>query len=361
MKILLCLYFISLNLFAAVDFRDGINPELAPSGRALAMGNAFTSVVNDATASFYNPGGLGSIRRGHFHLSNLLLEFNKDWLNIGTEGDLLDIPSKLTDAFSLNGMRELLLKNKGRTAFNRFSIMPNFTNRIFSIGYLYNQQVKARIQENSTTFEFADRLDQGPYGTLNFSFNGGILKFGITGIYLTRKELFQDVDGTTELTLEDDDYKNGSRMIYIAGGRLTLPINMLPTLSITVHNMLDARFDGEEAAGISQIERSTVMGLSITPKLGNRTTLHLEANYRDLSNQYEDIKASRKISLGAEIGFYNVLYFRIGLSDGFGSLGLGLKSRKLEFDITTYAVDKTAEEFRGSEDRRFVAAISQGF
>ncbi len=361
MKGLFFFIFISFNSLAAVDFNDGINPELAPSGRALAMGNAFTSVVDDATASFYNPGGLGSIRRGHFHLSNLHLEFNKDWMNIGTEGTLIDMPAQFVKAFSLNGIRELLLENKGKTAYNRFSFMPNFTNRIFSIGYLYNQQVKGRIAANSTTFEFADRLDHGPYGTLNFSFNGGILKFGVTGIYLTRKELMGDVDGTASFEPSDDSYKTGSQMVFIAGGRLTLPITMLPTLSVTVHNALDARFDSEESVGISQIERNTVVALSLTPRLGKRTTMHLEIDYRDASNQYEEVETSRKIAMGAEIGFYNVLFVRFGYSDGFGSFGLGLKSRKLEFDLTTYAIDKTASEFRGQEDRRFAMSISQGF
>ena len=358
---LIFLLLFHFKAYSAVDFNDGINPELAPSGRALAMGNAFTALVDDAMAAFYNPGGLGSIRRGHFHLSNLHLEFNKDWLDVGTEGRLIDIPANFINAFSLDGIRELLVENKGMTVFNRFSFVPNFTNRYFSIGYLYNQQVKGRIQKNTTTFEFADRLDQGPFGTLNFSFNGGILKFGVTGIYLTRTELMQDVNSGTELNLDSFTYKSGSRIIYIAGGRLTLPIMWLPTLAVTVHNALDARFDGVEANGISQLERNTVLGLSIRPRLGNRTTMHLEIDYRDASNQYEEVDSSRKISLGAEIGFYNTLFVRFGFSDGFGSFGLGLKSKKLEFDLTAYSIDKTAEEFRGAEDRRFALSVSQGF
>jgi len=274
---------------------------------------------------------------------------------------LLDIPANLINSFSLDGVRKLLLENKGSMAYNRFSFAPNFTNRIFSIGYLYNQQVKARIQEGTTTLEFAERLDQGPYGSLNFSFNGGILKFGVTGIYLIRKEYIGETDGTAEFKPSDSDYKSGAKMLYIAGGRLTLPISMLPTLSVTVHNALDTKFDGEDAAGISQLERNTVVALSITPRIGKTTSLHLEVDYRDASNQYDDIELSRRISFGAEIGFYRTLFFRMGYSDGFGSLGLGLKSRRLEFDLTTYAIDKTAAEFRGEEDRRFAMSISQGF
>lgn len=361
MKGLFLFLCISFNSFAALDFNDGINPELAPSGRALAMGNAFTSAVDDAMASFYNPGGLGSIKRGHFHLSNLHLEFNEDWMNLGTDGDLFDIPGNLINSFSLEGVRKLLLEKKGDMAYNRFSFVPNFTNRIFSIGYLYNQQVKARIQEGTNIYEFADRLDQGPYASLNFSFNGGILKFGVTGIYLIRKEIFGETDATEEYNPADSDYKTGSKMLFIAGGRLTLPIAMLPTLSLTVHNALDAKLDGEESDGISQLERNTVLALSITPKVGKTTTLHLEIDYRDASNQYEEIDMVRRISFGAELGFYQTLFFRFGYSDGFGSFGLGLKSQKLEFDLTTYSIDKTASEFRGDEDRRFALSISQGF
>ena len=152
--------------------------------------------------------------------------------------------------------------------------------------------------------------------------------------------------------------KSASKMIYIAGGRLTLPITMLPTLSVTVHNVFDSRFDGEKSAGITQMERNTVVALSITPRMGKRTTMHFEIDFRDASNQYDEIKLSRKIALGAEIGFYNTLFVRMGYSDGFGSLGLGLKSKRLEFDLTTYAVDKTAEE-EGQEDRRFAVSISR--
>ena len=107
----------------------------------------------------------------------------------------------------------------------------------------------------------------GTFGTINFSFNGGILKFGVTGIYLTRTELMDDVDANTELNLNTDNYKTGSHIMYIAGGRLTLPISMLPTLSVTVHNAFDKRFEGDKAEGISQIERNTVVGLSITPRI----------------------------------------------------------------------------------------------
>ena len=84
-------------------------------------------------------------------------------------------------------------------------------------------------------------------------------------------------------------------------------------------------------------------------------------NYKDLGQEYIDVGASRKVVFGAELDFSRVFFFRIGYGDGFGSAGLGIKSRKLEFDLTTYAVDTTTSTFRGHEDRRFAMGISTGF
>ena len=48
----------STNLLA-IGFEDAARPELMPSARALALGNAFISRVNDNSAPFYNPAGTG--------------------------------------------------------------------------------------------------------------------------------------------------------------------------------------------------------------------------------------------------------------------------------------------------------------
>jgi hypothetical protein len=61
------------------------------------------------------------------------------------------------------------------------------------------------------------------------------------------------------------------------------------------------------------------------------------------------------------LDFSRIFFFRLGYGDGFGSAGLGVKSKRLEFDITTYAVDTTASAYRGKEDRRFALSVSSGF
>jgi hypothetical protein len=102
------------------------------------------------------------------------------------------------------------------------------------------------------------------------------------------------------------------------------------------------------------------LGFSLTPQLGKTVRLHLEANYKDMSSEYQGIASSRKISLGMEFDIARKFFLRFGYGDGWGSAGLGIKSQRLEFDLTTYAVDTTSNEFRGEEDRRFVLSFSYG-
>jgi len=82
---------------------------------------------------------------------------------------------------------------------------------------------------------------------------------------------------------------------------------------------------------------------------------------KDAMGKYSAISSTRKLLLRMEVDYRRMIFFRMGYSDGYGSAGLGLKTRKLEFSLTTYAVDLTDSQFRGSEDRRFVLSMSSGF
>ena len=361
--ILLFSFVISSNLKAAIGLPDAIAPELAASGRALAMGDAFIAKVDDSMASFYNPAGLGSVRRTHFHLTNFHLEFNSGWSSLGLGGKVTDVVENFVDAFSIDGMRKLLKDNPGKFAHERVSFVPNFTTRFISIGYFFNKQTRAYLGEASTDlFEFADRTDQGPFVAFNYSLFGGVFKIGFTGMYLMRKELVNQVNRNTEIDLEADDYNSGWLNYVIAGAKFTLPIAWLPTLAVTAHNALDEPFRGVKAGKtLAPIKRNIVAGASISPKLGRSTVLHLEINYKDVGGEFEDVESSRKIAAGLEIEWFRMLYWRLGYGDGFGSAGIGLRAKRFEFDLTTYAVDRAASGFRGEEDRRYALTVSSGF
>jgi hypothetical protein len=123
----------------SIDFEDAVFPELATSARALAMGNAFICKTDDAASVWYNPAGLGTVRKTHFHLSNFQIEANKGWFRNGTDGSSSDAASNFSKGLSLEGSRELAVDSPGVISSRRIQAMPNFTTRFLSLGYLYSK------------------------------------------------------------------------------------------------------------------------------------------------------------------------------------------------------------------------------
>ena len=132
------LYLTSFSCFG-IAFNDAIFPELATSGRALAMGNAFNCLVNDSNSAFYNPAGLGSVRVPHIHISNFNLETNNGWFDSATGGSLLDLFGNFFKGFSLDGTRELLNNNVGVVSYNSYHLMPNVVIKHLTAGYLFSK------------------------------------------------------------------------------------------------------------------------------------------------------------------------------------------------------------------------------
>lgn len=366
MRSVLSLTFMLLFSFKvhAIDFEDAVFPELVTSSRALAMGNAFIAKVDDASAVFYNPAGLGSVRYPHLHLSNFGFETNKGSLDAVSGNSVTDIFGNTPKMFSASSLRSVLLEKPRTLAHSRIHALPNFTSRYFSLGYLLAKRTRGIVNDatSATGYEFADRLDHGPYAALNLSLFGGVIKAGMSAIYLKRKELNGTDDPRITTDIPDGSYKKGSAVVVTSGGKITLPFVFLPTFAGTIHNSFDQEFSSDSTAGApAAIPRSYDVGFSITPQIGASTRVHLEINLKDISGAYGSVSTARKILIGAEFDFSRVFFFRLGYGDGFGSAGLGLKSRKLEFDLTTYAVDTTTASFRGEEDRRFALSISSGF
>lgn len=354
---------------ALIRFEDAVFPELATSARALAMGNAFVSKVDDGASAFYNPAGLGTVRRTHFHLSNFHVESNAGWMEHTLGGDLDEYVDGFAEGFSVNGHRKLFKrKARSRLMSARFHVVPNLTTRYFSLGYLLARQLRTAYDPGADLFEYASRQDHGPWAGLNLSLMGGVLKVGASAVMLERKELFGEGGIDDRLSYDDKNlpFRKGEMVHVVAGAKLTLPIAWLPTFSATLHNPGEEPFereDGTEATGeddIAEIERNLVAGFSLTPWLTRWTRMHLEVNYRDLERAHRGIENVRRLALGLELDMSRRFFLRLGYGDGFGSGGLGFRVRRMQFDLTTYAVDTTAKDWRGSEDRRFAVSMSAG-
>jgi hypothetical protein len=297
-----------------------------------------------------------------FHLANVHMEANSGLLDIIGGGPAYEIPGNYIDSFDMSEMRTELAKDQGTLAHSRFNIFPNFTVRGLTLGYMFSQRNRAIINDDAANeFEVAERKDQGPVMSLNASLFGGIFKVGATAIYLSRKELYKSFGPTEPVDINGDDFKSGKSLQLTAGARLTLPWALLPTFSVVLRNATANDFEDAGSGGApAEIEQTIDAGFSITPQIAKTSRLHMEVNLKDMNNAY-DTNYKRRLAAGVELDFNRRLFLRGGYGDGWGSGGLGVRTRTFIMDISTYAVDRSLDGFREEEDRRWVLSLSSGF
>jgi hypothetical protein len=365
MKSILILTYLVLcsNLaIAKLEFEDASHPELITSGRALAMGNAYLSKVDDGWASFYNPAGLGSVRGLQSHLVNIHLESNSGFLDITGNGAVTNSISKYSSAFDPVSLRQLHVDNPGNISHARMHAFPNITFRGITLGYVYSKQNRARLKSVTDDFEVSERVDSGPVFSLSASLFGGVLKFGASVTHLTRKQLQKDFASGDPVSIDaSTDYKQGNMTHIVAGTRLTLPITALPTFSAVLRNSSGADWDTPELGGTpDKIPQTFDYGFSITPNIGRTFRIHIEADIRDAGNRYENVPSQRKMSLGIEFDYMRSMFVRFGYGDGWGTAGVGVRNKDFIFDLSTYAIEASEDGVREDEDRRFLMSISGG-
>ncbi len=363
----ICLIFILFGVtlqtaVAKLDFEDHAFPEFVTSARALAMGNAYLNKADDSWAAFYNPAGLGSVRKAQFHLFNAHMEASSGLLDVIGNGPAYKVPGNWLNSFNMEDFREKLSEKKGTLTHSRFNIFPNITVRGLTLGYMFSQRNRAIVNNDADNkFEVAERQDQGPVMSLTASLFGGVFKVGATAVYLTRRDLYKAFDPADTIVINNSDYKKGRGLQVTASAKLTLPIALLPTFSGVLRNSTNNDFEGETMGGSpDRIKQTVDVGFSLTPQIGNQTRIHFEANLKDASDSYAtDFK--RRMAAGVELDFNRRIFLRGGFGDGWGSGGIGVRNDQFILDLTTYAVDRSLEGFREEEDRRWVASLSMGF
>lgn len=360
LKYILILNLLSLSAFAVLDFEDATSPELIKSARALGMGGAYLNKVDDGWSAFYNPAGLGSVRKLQFHLTNLHLEMNNGYLDATSgSGAFTDSITKYRDSFRADGIRDLLVESPGNS-LARLQLFPNITYRYFTIGYMYHQQQRARLESLTSDFEVSERIDSGPVAAFNLSLFGGVLKLGASGVLLNRREIKTSFAPNVATNIESKDYQKGTSTYLTAGLRFTMPIKALPTFSVVYRNAgTNGWYDTGGAGAPDEIQKTYDASFSVTPIFSRNIRVHFEAALRDLTDQYDNVSLTRKVNLGMEIGFRRKMFVRFGYSDGWGSGGIGVRNRKFIFDLSTYAVE-VGDGLREEEDRRFALSISSG-
>ncbi|MBP5296356.1 MAG: hypothetical protein J6Y94_03385, partial [Bacteriovoracaceae bacterium] len=240
----------------------------------------------------------------------------------------------------------------------RFQMMPNFTTRYLTFGYLFSNMLRGYLgPSNTDQYEFAARRDHGPYMATSFSLGGGVFKLGASVAYLNRREAEGAVDPNTPIDVHNY-YAKGKAIIFTGGAKFTLPIAWLPTLAVTWHNIGGNKFSGQQGVPINNILETIDLGFGITPLLSNESRLHLEVNYKDIRRKYDALSSHRRWLVGAEFDVFRLIYLRLGYGDGYFSGGLGIRAKRLALDLTVYQVNTQLAQQEDFSDRRMALEVS---
>jgi hypothetical protein len=357
-KLLYLILFFPVISFGQLTQNDTQIPELVVSGRSMALGNAFSARVDDSMSAFYNPAGLGTVRKFELRISDLYFDNDTDMISMINPDNIW---GDLVGELSIDGTRSLMVQENKNLAYSRFNFIPNIVTRYFSIGYFYSQKSYMGIAESATpTFEWTYRQDQGGFLSFNFSLLGGVIKFGLTGLYMWRKETEGSSPANQVIEFDDNDFDRGQGYFGIAGFKFTYPMEWLPTLSAAYQNIANGTFSNYGAGPVSAYPTNLTVAASISPQVGRQTRLHIEADYVDALRNNSQMDDIDRLEVSMELEYDRINFLRVGWLDGYLSGGIGLNWPHLNINLSTYAVQATLAPGQVEEDRRYVISISYG-
>lgn len=330
---------------------DAVNNEWYSTTRALSMGNAAIASAEDgATAMFYNPAALARTKKASF-------EFFNPQVEVGT-GVFQESGVSIAKHTTLEKARPMLQNNPGRVSSMGASIYPNVTAQNFNFGILARGEGSSYY--DGTRLHYKSRYYLIPSLGLSIGTIGSRFRLGVAVRAIQASENDRNVLGTsTDSVGYTMDAGEGFGIGLDAGALLSLPIAATPTIGIVARNVGDTTFSGSAPFGVAtgdvtrkeKIKMTYDAGFAFFPKFGRRSGVTFSADYRDILNQ-NDVTTMRRINLGLEFSFNQIVYLRTGISRGYWTAGIGLASKKGSLDIGTYADELDARSLRAKEDRR---------
>lgn len=321
--------------------------EINNSVRALGMGNAFVSVVDDKDSLFYNPAGLGKVDSVRVTIIGLSAGAN------GVEGpkafqDLQDSSKFSTTVQSLYG-KKYWAGGGAKAAF----VMPNY-------GFAVYNHVDAFARPMNPAAPNIDHnlvSDLGVAG--GFAYNVAWFTAGVVAKRINRLGGRGEVGVSTLATLSADEIRSkvenrGSAFSLDLGMNASPPGPLKPTFSFVIRNFGLTQFSADYGSNrVPNESPEWIAGMAfdldaglvrlrpaVDVKWANRTTVSL----------------GKRIHMGLELEL-PLVTARAGFNSGYYTLGAGVDLGVLRFDAATYGVELGAYPGQ-QEDRRYMAQFS---
>lgn len=327
--------------------------DIGLSVRALGMGNAYTAVVNNSDAIFYNPAGLAKMGGFNWTILDPALGLN----NIDSYQDYLDIAEDSSDVASI--MNQLYgdeitiyaggksLMSIGGFAFGAYGVADST--------FAVNNPVFPNIDASY-------RLDYGFVASWGLELLPDMLNIGIQTRRVTRQGGTVPIGVSTIATLDSAQIQNelnrsGIGYAFDLGATLSFPGALKPTIAFSWRDMGNTSFEPTNGAVAPEpVAQEQIIGLGI-----NYESLFMDIkpaiDFRFLNEGSTQL--GKKINLGIEFS-WPLIDVRGGFHQGYYTLGTSFDLWIFRIDAATYGVE--LGEYPGQlEDRRYMVQLSFEF
>ncbi len=387
-KLLALVFFLSGSLAMAQDALNYKIHQPYQNIRALGMGNAFSAVVNDNTAIFYNPAALARLEEGHVNITGI---------NASLDGDILNFIDEISSASDnaaggneVQAIIDVIEKNYGKDFGLRLNTLewlwarPGWGVAFVPLDLSLDIGLDSAVGPSLNVVMYQDTQIAFGYARNAKVFGDHQLSYGATlkGVYranvdkkLTALELALDSE-----IVREDDLREGFTVDVDLGVLYTPKFGTTskfwqwvsrrePTVSAVVRNALDYGFGtnfnllNDNSGEPSKLERRIDLGASF--KLPDwwiwSSTLALD--FRDIGHSYYTFE--KGFHLGAEFKWKVASWFqgawRVGLQQAFDlaywTAGFTGQFAIFRLDLATYAEEMGAST-SPSESRRYMLKMS---
>lgn len=349
-------------------------PSIMQSPAAMGMGGAYYGKSDDKYAGFYNPAGLGHYKgKWTVDLIPVTVGINERGLNSAkkiidtlTKGDLGNQDTATQFIDTLMG---------GYTNLSPVNFYPAFTKKNLSVGIFSSNQINL-LAYNKVLPEIAVRgkSDNGAIVSFAFQFledDSLSLGFSIKGLYrisftksYTAGELAglfaKDGGGTDSLLKEIMKDGAGWGIYGTVGLMYDIPLlkkYIAPRVGISFNDF------GYSAFGplMEKIDPTLNLSVAFSPGWGPIST-DIVFDFTDLLFMAGSDKSfGKRVNMGAEIGFWNKLFLRVGLHQGYLTAGAGFSLWNVLKMNYAYYTEELGAYSGQYKDTRHVVEFSIGF